>query len=102
MRSRYSAYVLGKVDYIIETTHPRNPNFNTDTGAWKEEITLFCKNTIFHKLEILKTEKVGFDGYVTFRATISQEDKDLSFVEESRFRKEDGLWLYREGVFKES
>lgn len=99
MRSRYSAYVAENADYIIETTHAKNPNFKANKEVWKAEIEAFCKATTFHKLEILKSEVIGFEGFVTFRAIMSQNDKDISFTERSRFVKEDTLWLYRSGEF---
>jgi hypothetical protein len=33
MRSRYSAYSLNIVDYIVETTHPENPLLKKDDGV---------------------------------------------------------------------
>ena len=45
MRSRYSAYALGLVNYIIETTHTENPHYRRDFSSWKKELKVFCKQT---------------------------------------------------------
>ena len=86
MRSRYSAYALGKVDYIFETTHPRH----AEARRSKKEIEQFCKGTLFKKLEILE---VG-ERVVAFRATLSQGGKDFFLTETSVFEKVNGRWLY--------
>ena len=38
MRSRYSAYALGLVDYIIDTTLPAGPHWQADRSAWASEL----------------------------------------------------------------
>ncbi len=86
MRSRYSAYSLGLVDYIIETTHPDLP---VDRKSTED----FCKNTQFENLRILNAT----DDTVTFHATLSQAGHDVSFTEQSTFAKIDGKWLYQKG-----
>ncbi len=57
MRSRYSAYALGLSDYIINTTHPDNPDYNEDTKQWREEIDIFSRYTQFEKLEVYNAPK---------------------------------------------
>ena len=51
MRSRYSAFALGLVDYILNTTHPDKP----EQGSF-ESIKHFCDITDFKGLEILSAE----------------------------------------------
>ena len=97
MRSRYSAYALDKAIYIIETTHVDNPSYNKDTQKWEEEIRRFSENTSFEKLEIINFSEDGNIAYVTFRAYLKQNGKDISFTEKSLFEKADGKWLYKIG-----
>lgn len=94
MRSRYCAYALGLIDYIIKTTHPENPDAASDKNRWKKEILAFSQNTRFEKLTILEFTEVGDRAYVTFFAKLSQNGKDASFMERSQFEKLAGRWLY--------
>jgi SEC-C motif-containing protein len=98
MRSRYSAYSLGLVQYIIQTSHPLHPDFKKDPLVRQKEILDFCQKTQFEGLDILEFtdgEKVAF---VTFKAHLRQGSKEASFQERSRFQKEEGRWLYVSGV----
>lgn len=97
MRSRYCAYARDLPDYIIETTHPDNPNYQIDKAAWKKSLRSFSKNTLFDKLTILETIKGDPEAFVTFRAHLRSQGKDVSFTEKSRFLKENGRWLYHSG-----
>lgn len=94
MRSRFSAYALGKVDYLVETTHPESPQIESPLSRWKEEISLFSQKTRFADLEILSTTEHGSCATVRFRATLFQGKKEVSFTEESFFLKVEGRWLY--------
>ena len=94
MRSRYTAYALNIPDYIIATTHPKNPHYSSDHLSWKREISEFSKNFTFHKLEITDSEEKGLAATVTFTAHISQPSCDATFTEKSAFEKVKGKWLY--------
>ena len=119
MRSRYTAYALGKANYILETTHPRSPYFELDRKKWKKAILEFCRTTRFVKLEILDSGEdwVHFIAYLVpdhknfqmdlrpdFSDRQSAEcERDLHQVqvpspvqlnERSLFEKVDGKWLY--------
>ncbi len=97
MRSRYSAYALGKTDYIIKTTHPMNKSFKKDIKEWKKEINHFIKNTDFKGLEILEEIDDNNISTVTFVAYLKSHGKDASFKEKSYFEKIGEDWLYKEG-----
>lgn len=99
MKSRFSAFAFCKSDYIIKTTHQKNCDFSLDTLSWRDDIEQFCKNTIFEKLEILDFIDSDFESFVTFKATLSQNKKDVSFIEKSRFLRENNIWLYVDGEF---
>ncbi|MFY4807423.1 YchJ family protein [Aliarcobacter butzleri] len=99
MKSRFSAYAFEQSEYIIKTTYKDNPDFSTNISVWKEEIEMFSKNTNFEKLEILNFEESEFEAFVTFKATLFQNNNDISFIEKSRFKKLDGIWLYVDGEF---
>ena len=99
MKSRYCAYAIEKSEYIILTTHQNNRDFNTDTKAWNNDILDFSKNTKFEKLEILEFIDGQTESFVTFKANITQNKQDVSFIEKSRFVKENGKWQYIDGQF---
>ena len=99
MKSRYCAYAIEKSEYIILTTHQNNRDFNTDTKVWNNDILDFSKNTKFEKLEILEFIDGQTESFVTFKANITQNKQDVSFVEKSRFVKENGKWQYIDGQF---
>ena len=98
MRSRYSAYALNLPSYIMDTTHPGNPSYQTDRRAWAQSISQFSLNTSFEKLEILDFQDHGHTATVTFTAHLTQNDKDVTFTEKSIFEKVNGKWLYKSGT----
>ncbi|MCP5509002.1 MAG: SEC-C domain-containing protein [Chlamydiales bacterium] len=90
MRSRYSAYALGLVDYIIHTTHSaKKPD--------RKEIEAFCNVTRFADLEILDVDEKEDEASIKFKATLLQGKHDVSFVEKSAFIKENNHWFYVSG-----
>jgi SEC-C motif-containing protein len=93
MRSRFAAYALGKVGYLVDTTHPDGPHFRADTEAWRRDLRAFCKSTSFDGLEILDTG----DDEVCFSAELRQGERDVSFVERSTFQTHEGRWKYLAG-----
>jgi len=97
MRSRYSAYAIGAVDYLIATTDPTGPQARADRTRWAEEIALFCRHTRFEKLTIRHASSDGDHGEVSFFARLSRDGEDVSFAERSRFSRIDGRWLYHSG-----
>lgn len=94
MRSRYSAYALDLPDYIIATTHPRNPAYEKDLETWRKSIVSFSGATHFKKLEIGAFEEKGNTATVTFTAYLEQAGQDVSFQEKSLFERIDSKWLY--------
>lgn len=100
MKSRYSAYALKLPSYIIETTHPNNPQYQLDFTNWEKEILAFAHTVRFEKLEILSDHENAHEGYVTFRAYLIQGSKDVSFEEKSHFVYDNQRWLYLDGQVK--
>ena len=98
MKSRYSAYVVKNIDYIIKTTHKENPDFTIQTKQWKDDILLFCGESKFIKLEILEINLNDLESYVTFKVELQIDNKDEFFVEKSKFLKENNMWLYHSGI----
>ena len=99
MKSRFSAFAVLIADYIIFTTHQNNPDFTTDLKSWTNDILNFSKNTRFERLEILDFIEGEVESFVTFKATLFQDNTDISFIEKSRFLKVEEKWLYVDGQF---
>lgn len=94
MRSRYAAYSLGLVDYIIKTTHPSNPLFQKRDTEIRADILQFCTSVTFSGLDIIDFQDGATEAFVTFRAILFQGSHDISFEEKSQFLRVDGRWLY--------
>jgi SEC-C motif domain protein len=103
MRSRYSAYIKGHVEYLIQTQHPK-----TRKKDDRQVITEGLKSTCWTGLTILKTQKgtaIDHRGTVEFvalyRSTeplIAEANKQIyQLHERSRFIKENGQWFYVDG-----
>lgn len=99
MKSRFSAFAVLIADYIIFTTHENNSDYISDLKSWNQDIMNFSKNTRFERLEILDFIKGEVESFVTFKATLFQDNTDISFIEKSRFLKVEEKWLYVDGQF---
>ena len=98
MRSRFSAYALGKVDYLIATRpEAKRPEENRD------ELLQYCKSVSCVGLKIVGKEKGGKaddTGLVTFHASLQANGRRTLHIETSTFAREDGKWVYVDGVVK--
>jgi len=97
MRSRYAAYALALVDYIIGTTHPAGPHYEDDVLRWRNQLAEFSLKTHFEGLEVTAEEEGPLQSWVSFRANLKQGEHDASFAERSLFVRHQGRWLYHSG-----
>lgn len=88
MRSRYSAYVIGNVDYIINTTAEENRY--PDDALLIEE---FSRAVSWLKLEVLQSK----ESMVEFKAYYRDSEGIKVQHEKSSFVYEDNMWLYKDG-----
>ncbi|GAX81346.1 hypothetical protein CEUSTIGMA_g8777.t1 [Chlamydomonas eustigma] len=127
LRSRFSAYSKGKVDYLVSTD--RRPN--NDQDQLKRDITASCNATSFSGLKVLESQDVPPNAYVIkfqynskavakqaktairMGRAIGQDAKEnmaernldgslkvLTTVEKSKFQKgDDGAWALIESEF---
>jgi SEC-C motif-containing protein len=96
MRSRYTAYVEHAVDYIIETCIQKDKR-NIDPKATKD----WSEKSRWLGLTILSTTqgKSGdTEGTVEFEAVYERDGLKDVHHENARFKKQDGRWLYDDGV----
>jgi SEC-C motif-containing protein len=95
MRSRYAAYAVGDIDYVIATTDPEGPQWQADRAAWAEDIRRFSTLTRFEKLEIRDVSPIAdARGEVEFHAQLRRDGDDVSFAERSAFVRRESRWLY--------
>lgn len=99
MKSRYSAFSLLNAKYIINTTHPDNPDYTIDTQKWIKDIQKFVTSCEFINLEIIEFTSFENKAFVTFKAIIFCNNEDCSFTEKSEFIKKNDKWFYLSGVF---
>ncbi|CAM4191197.1 UPF0225 protein VV1358 [Vibrio neonatus] len=93
MRARYCAHELNLVDFVIQTYHP-SCNAGGDADAIAQSV-----QGDWSKLEVVNSEAGSNDneGFVTFNAYFTEDKRQYSFTEKSRFVKEDGQWFYIDG-----
>jgi SEC-C motif-containing protein len=93
MRSRYSAFVLGNVDYLQRSHHSAHrPNRKEacKLKKWTEYVNWI-------QLEILQTHQgveTDSTGSVIFKAFYMEKARVEVIHEHSRFCKENGHWVY--------
>lgn len=92
MQARYSAHVLGLVDFIVNTYHP--------SCHASEERAQIAESTQsqWQGLEIVQTSDIKDNqGFVEFKAYFSEDGAQYCMHEKSRFVFEDGQWFYIDG-----
>lgn len=92
MRSRYSAYVRGDVDYLRATWHAST---RPDAEALAPE-----PGTRWLGLEVKRAAEDGDTAVVEFVARFKVGGKPaVRLHETSRFVREEGRWFYVDGAF---
>ena len=99
VRARYTAFVLGKVRFIIDTTHPSAPHYQADRGAWRAELQEYCRRVTFEGLELHghEIDEARGEAWVTFTVGMRMGGVDAGFSERSRFRRDGNRWRYVDG-----
>jgi len=95
MRSRYTAYVRGEIDYLLRT-HDTSTRASVDVGA----VRTWSKQTLWMGLEIVDTSAgaaTDDTGIVEFIARGVTAGRPFAQRERSRFVKRDGVWFYVDG-----
>ena len=91
MRSRYSAYGLGLLDYLLATWHASSSPGDLELPPVK-----------WLGLEVRHAQAAGDAGVVEFVARCKEGGRAQRLHETSRFVREDGRWYYIDGQMTES
>ena len=86
MRSRYSAYAVGLIDYLLATWYPETAPGELELSPIK-----------WIGLEVRHAEEVGDAGVVEFVARCRVNGKAQRMHETSRFVRQAGRWYYIDG-----
>lgn len=98
MRSRYTAYVLRRVDYIKNTMRGK-ASIGFDVTQTEES----TKRVTWLDLEVINAEPTISDtGFVEFKARFLENNQVKTIHELSEFHKENNYWFYVDGINKNS
>ena len=89
MRSRYTAYTQGNIEYIAQTMAGRAA-IGFDPISAKQ----WALSVIWNKLEVLSSSAQGDKGEVRFKAYFSSAGKPHIMTEHSLFERINGRWMY--------
>ncbi len=92
LRSRYTAFTQGNVDYILATHHSK-----TQDQVERNEIEDWAKNSKWEGLEIHGKhlgEAKDTEGQIVFVARYESQGKAFEHGEHSFFEKENGDWKF--------
>lgn len=93
MRSRFTAFATGKIEYLIETSSK-----NILSSLTTEELQQTCQTFEFVDLQIVAATSTS----VQFIAHLLLEDQHHTIAELSYFIEQDGQWLYDRGELEDT
>ncbi|MBD8512444.1 YchJ family protein [Photobacterium sp. CAU 1568] len=101
MRARYSAHVLGLVDFVVATYHP-----SCQAEQYRDAIADSI-NSEWLGLEVVSSQIASdTQGYVEFKAFYRDENQEYCLHEKSRFLREMigniPQWFYIDGEYPEA
>src|SRR5215467_14823203 len=93
MRARYSAFVTGAIDFIVNSTHS-----HTRKEIDLDFIREWSQGSEWRGLQIFETKEISDDkALVLFEAQFTQNGKEHSHREKSLFEREDREWRFVTG-----
>lgn len=96
MRSRYTAYTRGDIDYLMRSHHSKTrPAFKE-----RKQIKRWAESVNWVQLIIVNTwngAENDREGHVEFRAVYMENGQIQQIHEKSLFQKENEKWVYVSG-----
>lgn len=95
MRSRYTAFTLANIDYLMKTHH-----ISTRPVKDRQEILNWAKSVQWVGLSVINTQNGSasdHEGMVEFKALYLENGVLKAIQEKSLFRYEKGMWYYVSG-----
>ena len=89
MRSRYSAYTLGLIDYLVATTLPAQ-----QAALDRDSMRAWSLGSTWLGLEVEGSELIDTHAFVTFTARWHDGDGELRHRERSAFVQQAGRWYF--------
>lgn len=97
MRSRYSAYVRGNIEYLLSTRHPSTRHLDNPTSLQHSiEHTQWLNLTVTHCTQGTPNDTTGT---VTFTAHYLEHGNRGILTETSQFVRENAQWYYVDGDY---
>ena len=91
MRSRYTAYAKGDIDYLVRThMHP-------EPDVLREDLSVAIRRQKWLRLVVHEAESSGNSGFVSFSATYVDGGRMGELCERSEFVRRKGRWFYLKG-----
>ncbi len=100
MRSRYSAFAVGDIDYLVRTLHADHDDLTMPEADLRESLRRSARSHKYMELTILDREAPDAQGisHVLFMAKVFENGRNLSFVELSTFAHDGVGWRYLSGT----
>jgi SEC-C motif-containing protein len=95
MRSRYSAYVTGQIQYLATSLHPDHRQ-DLDLSATRR----WSRSARWLNLQVVSSRRGGGqdeEGEVEFIATYKEKGVVKPHHERANFSRKDGVWYYVDG-----
>jgi SEC-C motif-containing protein len=95
MRSRYSAYALGEIDYILNTHDPERAG-----EVDRKSTEMWSKQSKWLGFELLKSDQGGENddaGVIEFAARYKLRGVTATHRERATFRRHNGDWVFVDG-----
>ncbi len=89
MRSRYSAYTLGLIDYLVATTLPAQ-----QAALDRDSMRAWSLGSTWLGLEVEGSELIDTHAFVTFTARWHDSDGEHRHRERSAFVQKAGRWYF--------
>ena len=111
LRARYTAHKYGLSSFIIDSSHPKNPDYiyhmveakatkNSGTKRWQRDILAMSNTYQFKGLEIVDVSTEGDVSNVIFRTLLQENSEEGNYIpieENAVFLRAGGRWMYQDG-----